>query len=130
MKRIGMLVVAVFMFVVSFPAYACSGRSRDYTGVPLDKEFVSPSFNPNDLKAKSAAIAALLRQVNLDAKDFCSGSCGGTCLPVELVKNPTGPGDLALVDAGGGKQKYILSTPPNAPPYSPMLLYSNRCECL
>ncbi len=107
---------------------ACRTLERDYTPVPPNKTFTSPSFDPNDLKAKSAAIAALLQMVGLDAGDLCTGACAGgkKCSPTTLVKDPTGPGDLALNDGPSGRKHYVLTTGP----VGSMKLYSNDCNCL
>lgn len=107
---------------------ACRTLERDYTAVPPNRTFTSPSFDPNNLAAKSAAIAALLQMVGLDAADFCAGDCAGgrRCLPTTLLKDPTGPGDLALNTEPGGKKHYVLTTGP----VGSIKLYSNNCNCL
>ena len=107
---------------------ARSSVQRNYTAVPPDKVFQSPSFDPSDLEAKAAAIAALLQQVNLNVNDFCGGNCDGgkKCRPIDLLKDPTGPGDLELVQEGSGKKHQFRTTGPTGA----IRLYSNNCKCL
>lgn len=105
----------------------CDTVERDYSTAPQG-QYTSPSFDPNNLTTKAAAIAALLQQVHVNARDLCGGGCSGgkNCVPVTLLKDPTGPGDLELIQEPNGKKHYLLTVSQ----VGTIKLYSNECRCL